>query len=77
MVDQNLLLRKLGLVTGTHFESDDFTRYIDLFLDGMSEEQVKLIHNLFMDRGAVVSGAVAGVPNLCILVDWLTLCFQW
>jgi hypothetical protein len=77
MVDQNLLMQKLGLATGTHFESDDFARYIDLFLDGLSEEQLKLIHDLFKDHGAEVRGVVVGVPNLSILVDWSTLCFQW
>jgi hypothetical protein len=34
---QNLLMRKLGVATDTHIESADFERYIDLFLDGLSE----------------------------------------
>jgi hypothetical protein len=53
-------MQKLGLATGTHFESDDFARYIDLFLDGLSEEKVELICDLFKDRGTEGSGAVAG-----------------
>jgi hypothetical protein len=51
---------KLGLATDPHFESDDFAPYIDLFLDGMLEEQVELIHDLFKDCGMEVSGVVVG-----------------
>jgi hypothetical protein len=51
---------KLGLATGPHFESDDFAPYIDLFLDGMLEEQVELICDLFKDCRMEGSGVVVG-----------------
>jgi hypothetical protein len=51
---------KLGLATGPHFESYDFAPYIDLFLDGMLEEQVELIRDLFKDCGMEGSGVVVG-----------------
>jgi hypothetical protein len=50
VADQNLLMRKLGLVTDTHVETADFARYIDLFLNGLTEDQVELIRELFKDR---------------------------
>jgi hypothetical protein len=31
-------------------ESDDFNMYINLFRDGLSEEQARIIDDLFMDK---------------------------
>jgi hypothetical protein len=46
---QNLLLmRKLGLTQGAEVESEDYNRYIKLFCDGLSQQQVKWIGELFM-----------------------------
>jgi hypothetical protein len=45
---QNLLMRKLGLTQGAEVESEDYNRYIKLFCDGLSQQQVKWIGELFM-----------------------------
>jgi hypothetical protein len=47
-------MQKLGLATDVHVETADLTCYIDLFLNGLTEEQVELIRELLKDRG--VSG---------------------
>jgi hypothetical protein len=47
---QNLLMRKLGLSTGVHVESEDFDRYLRAFKDGLTEEQVNLIRELFKEH---------------------------
>jgi hypothetical protein len=47
---QNVLMERLGLVARQHVESDDFNTYINLFRDGMSEEQAHIIDDLFMDK---------------------------
>jgi hypothetical protein len=49
-VRQNLLMRKLGLATGVHIESDDFNSHISAFKEGLTEEHVDLIRELFKDR---------------------------
>jgi hypothetical protein len=47
---QNALMKKLGLITGEHVESDEFNQYIKLFHDGLSEDQEKMIDELFMNK---------------------------
>jgi hypothetical protein len=47
---QNVLMKRLGLVAEQHVESDDFNTYINLFRDGLSEEQARIIDDLFMDK---------------------------
>jgi hypothetical protein len=47
---QNLLMRKLGLATNMHVDMADFACYIDLFLNRQTEDQVRLIRELFNDR---------------------------
>jgi hypothetical protein len=47
---QNALMKKLGLTTGVHMESKDFNRYIELFCYGLSEGQVWMIDDLFMNK---------------------------
>jgi hypothetical protein len=47
---QNALMKKLGLTTGVHMESKDFNRYIELFRYGLSEGQVWMIDDLFMNK---------------------------
>jgi hypothetical protein len=42
-------MQKLRLATTTHVESKDFEKYLALFKDGLSEEQVELIKELFMN----------------------------
>jgi hypothetical protein len=49
-VAQNILMKRLGLVAEQHVESDDFNTYINLFRDGLSEEQARIIDDLFMDK---------------------------
>jgi hypothetical protein len=55
---QNVLMRKLGLVTGEHVESEDFDRYLKTFKDGMTEEQVNLIRELFKEHTMDLMGSV-------------------
>ncbi|OEL37854.1 hypothetical protein BAE44_0001127 [Dichanthelium oligosanthes] len=45
---QNLLMRKLGLSGDSQLESGDFDRYIQMFKNGLTEEQTKLISELFV-----------------------------
>jgi hypothetical protein len=45
---QNLLMWNLGLTHGSEVESEDYDRYIKLVCDGLSEQQVKWIGELFM-----------------------------
>jgi hypothetical protein len=52
-VAQNILMKRLGLVAEQHVESDDFNTYINLFRDGLSEEQARIIDDLFMDKPPV------------------------
>jgi hypothetical protein len=49
---QNVLLRKLGLYNTEHVESSDFGRYMDLFQEGLMEDQVNLIRELFLPTAA-------------------------
>jgi hypothetical protein len=44
---QNILMEKLGLAQGPQFQSADFERYLQLFVEGLSESQVQLIKELF------------------------------
>jgi hypothetical protein len=43
-------LRKLGLITSEHVETLDFDRYLNLFKEGLTEEKVGMIKELFMER---------------------------
>jgi hypothetical protein len=54
---QNLLMQKLELMFDVHVESADYTCYLELFLNGLTEEQVELIRDLFKDRYTVNGGA--------------------
>jgi hypothetical protein len=55
---QNILMRKLGLATGTHVESEDFNRYLKAFKDGLTEEHVKLIRELFNEHASDPAGSL-------------------
>jgi hypothetical protein len=55
---QNVLMRKLGLVTGEHVESEDFDRYLNMFKGGLTEEQVNLIRELFKEHTTDPVGSV-------------------
>jgi hypothetical protein len=56
---QNVLMRKLGLATSQHVETEDFASYISLFQDGLLEEQARIIDELFVDKGvALVDGVM-------------------
>jgi hypothetical protein len=50
IVAQNLLMRKLGLATSSSVEHQDFDRYIATFAEGLSEEQARLIEEVFLDN---------------------------
>jgi hypothetical protein len=45
-----MLMQKLGLATHTHVEMADFNCYLDLFRNGLFEEYVRLIRELFTDH---------------------------
>jgi hypothetical protein len=47
-VAQNLLMRKLGLLREVEVLPDDLDRYSKLFMEGLLEEQVQMIQELFM-----------------------------
>lgn len=44
---QNVLMRKLGLTTEGPPENEDFCKYIQVFREGLTEQQVQLIQELF------------------------------
>jgi hypothetical protein len=48
-------MRKLGLTTNAHVESSDFDRYVNIFKDDLTEEQVEMIRELFVNRVSAVS----------------------
>jgi hypothetical protein len=56
---QNVLLRKLGLYNTEHVESSDFGRYMDLFQEGLMEDQVNLIRELFLPTAAPAGDGAA------------------
>jgi hypothetical protein len=47
---QNLLMKKLGLISRAKVEAADLERYMKLFAEGLLEEQVRMIQDLFMDH---------------------------
>jgi hypothetical protein len=47
---QNVLMKRLGMVAGEHVESEEFSRYNNLFCDGLSEDQAPMIDELVMDK---------------------------
>jgi hypothetical protein len=47
-------MRKLGMASRVHIEVEDFDRYLNAFMDGLSIEQVHLIKELFKDRAFVL-----------------------
>jgi hypothetical protein len=49
VVAQNLLMHKLGLSAGKEASTEDFDRYIKMFANDLSEEQAKMIGDLFMN----------------------------
>jgi hypothetical protein len=54
-----MLMHKLGLASDMHVESVDFARYLDLFMNGLSEEQVELIKQLFKDHCSIGNEAAS------------------
>jgi hypothetical protein len=45
---QNMLMWKLGLASPSHIETDDYERYLQLFDQGLSEDQARCIDDLFL-----------------------------
>jgi hypothetical protein len=43
-------MRKLGISSVEQLQAQDFEKYLQLFNDGLSEDQANLIKQLFMDR---------------------------
>jgi hypothetical protein len=50
---QNIIMRKLGLASSEHIETEDFSAYVNLFHDGFYEDQARMIDELFMDKPPV------------------------
>jgi hypothetical protein len=48
IIAQNVLLRKLRLRTAEHVESSDFDHYLNLFKEGLTEDQVNLTREIFL-----------------------------
>jgi hypothetical protein len=44
----NMLMWKLGLASSSHIETDDYERYLQLFDQGLSEDQARCIDDLFL-----------------------------
>jgi hypothetical protein len=44
---QNILMCKLGIVRGPHVEAADFDHYLWLFKEGLTEEQVQMVRDMF------------------------------
>jgi hypothetical protein len=73
---QNLLMHKLGLSTSQRLQTADFDKYLKLFEEGLSLEQVQMIHELFSDAVSVqdeallpeVEALASGIPG------WLVVC---
>jgi hypothetical protein len=42
---QNVLMQKLGLASSAHIETADYDRYLELFDQGLSEEQARRINS--------------------------------
>jgi hypothetical protein len=51
----NVVMKKLCISTEPSLEMVDFERYINLFNDGLTEAQVKLIKELFLINNAVLA----------------------
>jgi hypothetical protein len=51
---QNLLMKKLRLVTDTEIATEDFEAYIRIFKEWLAQEQCKLIVELFMQQEAAM-----------------------
>jgi hypothetical protein len=52
---QNVLMRKLGLVSSDHVESADFDCYLSSFNEGLSENQALLIQELLGTRALLIA----------------------
>jgi Mn-dependent DtxR family transcriptional regulator len=46
---QNLLMRKLGLISSSELKPDYLEHYAKIFAEGLTEEKVRMIDELFMD----------------------------
>jgi hypothetical protein len=44
---QIVLMKMLGLTSSSKVESEEFARYLEVFRDGLTEEQVEMIRDLF------------------------------
>jgi hypothetical protein len=44
---QNVLMKKLGISSEGQLQSSDFERYLQLFKEGLTKRQVRLILELF------------------------------
>jgi hypothetical protein len=44
---QNVLMRKLGVTDDGELQSSDFEKYLQMFREGLTEQQIKLILELF------------------------------
>ena len=59
---QNVLLKKLGFAAEEPPTADDVDRYVQTFRDGLTEEQVKTIDELFVDHVPIDPDSVEEEP---------------
>jgi hypothetical protein len=58
VVAQNLLMKKLGPLSDGKVDTVSFDRYVELFAEGLIEQQAELIASLFTPQLPVSEGAV-------------------
>jgi hypothetical protein len=51
---QNMLIKKMGCSSPIELKTEDFERYIQVFEEGLSEEQARLIDELFVPHVSAV-----------------------
>jgi hypothetical protein len=56
---QNVLMKKLGISSEPQLDAADFERYISIFENGLTDEQIMLIRELFQADDAPLAGALA------------------
>jgi hypothetical protein len=56
---QNVLMKKLGISSEPQLDAADFERYISIFENGFTDEQIMLIRELFQADDAPLAGALA------------------
>jgi hypothetical protein len=56
---QNVLMKMLGISSEPHLEAADFECYINIFDEGLTEAQIKLIKELFLANEVMLAAELA------------------